>query len=214
MTFLEMQDEVFLRLAENSSSPTFWSRDEVKAALNDGYEEISDATEWYERNQVINLLSNRTYYDLRSVLSADTFLTPKRCLNSQTDRWLTPTSIRDMDTQLYRRWEVITVTEPERMFQRGLWWLGVFPQKGADSGTLRFYFTAIPPPLSADGDEPGFPEEFHYGLIEYAIGDLLGQEAESGKAIGKWGEYLGFEAGLGSYVDGRISLDRVTTLRG
>src|SRR5260221_506910 len=181
MTLLEMETEVFRRLNENSVSPDFWTKADVDEALNDGYEELSDSSEWYERSVSISLLDHRPYYDLRTVLDADTILSPGRCYNVQTSRWLNPTHVRDLDYHTYRQWEGIATGQVEKFFQRGLWWMGVFPQNSDDTGWVRFYYTAMPEALANASDVPGFPQEFHYAIIEYAVGDLLGQEAETKK---------------------------------
>ena len=214
MTLAEMRTEVFRRLNESSVSPDFWSEADVDEALNDGLAEISDASEWFERHASIPALHQRPYYDLRTVLQDDTILAPGRCLNVQTNRWIEPTYVRDLDYHTYRRWESIATGQMERMFLRGLWFLGFFPQASADSGYVRLWYKAIPPPLVNATDEPGFPREFHYGLVEYAVGDLLGQEGETKKALTKWAAYQQKEDGLTAYTDKRQAKDRINALHG
>ncbi len=209
----EIREEVFTRLNVELSSPVYWTADDVNESINDGYEEISDASEWYERNAVIPLLSNRTYYDLRSTLN-DGFLSPRRCFNNQTNRWLSAVHLRELDMHTYRRWEILTVTEPEKMFMRGLWWFGVFPKKGADAGTLKFYYSAIPPALLQDTDSPGFQNESHYGLVEYALFDLLIQDGEVAKAMTHFKQYQEYEAALALDINRRIQGDKVNRLKG
>ena len=213
MLFSELQTEVFRRLDEDSSSPAFWSLADVKTAINEGYEEMSDASEWYERNANLTLLSKRTYYDLRTALGSEQVLTLKHAYNQTTRRWLYPGELRELDYRTFHQWEDIT-GEPEQFFLRGLFWLGTFPKQTADLGSLKLYYTAIPLALSDDADEPGFPEEFQYGLVEYAIGDLLAQEAETQKALAHFDEYLNYEAGLTAWTEGRIALDRIPRLNG
>lgn len=206
MTFAEQKTEVFRRLNESSSSPTYWTEEDVEDALNDGYAEMSDASEWYERNASINKLKNRTYYDLRTNLS-DTFLAPRRCFNPQTNQWLAPISVRTLDFKTYRQWE-LNPGEPQKMFMRGLWWLGTYPKSGADSGTLELYYTAMPDAMIDDADEPTFPLEFHLGIVAYALYELKYQERETAAALRYFAEYLTLETGLKSYVERRTSLDR------
>ena len=213
MTFSELQAEVFRRLDEDSSDAAFWSVDDVKTALNEGYEEMSDASEWHEQSANLPQLSKRTYYDLRTALGADSPLTVKHLYNATTRRWIYPGDLRELDYRTFCQWEEIT-GEPEQFFLRGLFWLGTFPKATADSGTIKVYFTALPPALSDDGDEPGFSEEYQYGIVEYAIADLLAQEAETQKARAHFSEYLTYEAGLKAWTEGRISLDRINRLNG
>ena len=214
MTLAEMRTEVFRRLNESSVSPDFWTEADVDESLNDGLDEISDASEWYERHASIPLLNRRPYYDLRTALQDDTILCPGRMLNVQTSRWMQPTHVRDLDYHTYRRWESIAVSQPEKAFLRGLWWLGFFPQSGSDDGFVRFWYKAMPPHLVNASDEPGFPQEFHYGLVAYAIGDLFGQDGETQKALMWWQKYGEYEAGLKAYADGRQKVDRIEALNG
>lgn len=213
MTFLELQTEVFRRLDESSSAPAFWTVADVKAALNEGYEEMSDASEWYEWNANLPLLSKRTYYDMRRAFGGDVVFTLKHAYNSTTRRWLYPVDLRELDYRTFSQWEDIT-GEPESFFVRGLFWLGTFPKQTADLGSLKVYFTSLPPALVADTDEPGFSQDFQYGLVEYALGDLLSQEAETQKALNHFREYLTYEAGLVGWTEGRIALDRIPRLNG
>ena len=90
MNFGELKAEVFRRLEESSSSPVYFTESEVEDALNEGYEEISDASEWTETSIEIALLPGQIYYWIGhpSVLA----LTPKQAFNNQNSRWLTWTT--------------------------------------------------------------------------------------------------------------------------
>ena len=206
MDFGELKTEVFRRLNESSSSPVYWTEADVEESLNDGYQELADATEWYERHVTMDLLSHRTYYDMRYV-AEDTWLGPRRCFNNQTSRWLDPSNVNDFDSERVK-WED-NGGEPQRFFMRGSWWFGVWPQPDADSGTLRLYYSGTPPTLTADADTIEIPLEFQEGVIEYAVYDLLAQEAETAKALSHWNAYKVFETALKAWVGGRLSPDRV-----
>jgi len=205
MTFGEMQTEVFRRISESSSSPAFWTVADVKTAINEGYQEFSDASEWYERSTAFTL-TNELYYNL-SVRISDSILSIKRAFNDQTKRWLDPVNINDLDNRTYVRWEAVT-GEPQMMILRGLWWLGMFPKQSA--GTVTLSYSAMPPVMVLAADTPAIPEEFHYAFINYAVYDLLAQEAETDKALKFWGDYLLFQEAFQRYVQKRISFDRVS----
>lgn len=207
MNYSEMQSEVRTRI--NEATANFYSDDDIKDALNEGLMELSDATEWYERMTNIPLWKHRTYFDLRELLS-DTFLAPKRCINHQTGKWLEPTSVRTQDRRA-AQWEV-TAAEPLELFMRGIWWMGFYPKPPNDTGHARLYFSALPPEMSSDTDEPEMPEEYHMGIVAYAIYDLLCQDAETAKALFWWNEYLGYERDLYSTVQSRITKDKVGIL--
>ena len=209
MTLAELRAEVFRRLNESSTSPTFWTATDIDAALNDGYAEISDAAEWYERTFTVDLLTDRLYYDLRTVWT-EPILAVKKVFNVQTNRWMTPSRVADFDRRSLR-WEAITGS-PDSWVQRGFWWLGLWPISTADSGTVQVTASAIPPALVGDDDEPGFAQTLHLGLVKFALAELWGQDAEATKALAAWNDYLQYEAALVGYTDGRLSSPLVRTV--
>ncbi|RPJ54954.1 MAG: hypothetical protein EHM23_27670 [Acidobacteria bacterium] len=211
MTFAELKTEVFRVLKENSTTPVYWSAQDVEDSLNEGLETISEASEFYETNTTVSLQANQTYYDLKD-LAGDGFLRVTRVWNTQTSRWLAPTDVRKLDGA-YRQWEKNT-GEPQKWFVRGLWHLGVWPKADATSGTVKVYHRSLPAALSATTDTPAFQREFHQGLVRYAAYDLLAQDGETRKALTQYEQYLGFENRLKAYVGGRISVDRIGGFRG
>jgi len=212
MTFLEMQTEIFTRLEENSSSPRFWALADVKAALNDGLEEISDSSEWMEKNYVVPHVADQLYYDLSSSLGSDVVLTPKHAFNNQTNRWIEFKDVRDLDNERLE-WEEVT-GEEEKCVLRGLWQLGIFPHSSDALGSFTLYYTALPASMIGDADTPGFPDEYHYGIVEYALGDLFAQERDYVKALQHFNEFRGYDQRLKRYVESRIARDRVSYFRG
>lgn len=199
MNFGEIQRKVRRRL--NESTTAFYSDDDIKKAINAGYLEMADATEFYERQAMIPMLKQRTYYDL-SLILPDTFLSPRRAYNPETSRWLDPIDPRGLDYHTYVQWE-LTQGPPEKYLMRGNWWLGVFPKPTQDSAGIRFYYTSIPPEFTDDSDIPAFPREFHEGLTDYALCHLLAQERETQKAISYWTSFQNTQNALAAYVDGR-----------
>jgi hypothetical protein len=202
VTFADIKTEIGRRLAEVSGR-VFWTDAEIATAANDGYAEISDQCEWFESHVDIALLNDHWYYDLRTVIGGD-LLSVKPAFDRQTNRWLLPSSVRLLDAG-DRRWERVT-GEPQREFLRGLWWLGFYPRIQADVGLIKQYYTALPPVLVEDLDEPGFPDTFHYGLVEFALTDLWAQDGEAALALQAWAEYLRIEGDLASWVGHRASV--------
>lgn len=211
MNFQEMQTEVFRRLDEDSVSPAFWSLVDVKQAINEGYDDLSELTEWRETSSSLSL-ANSNYYDL-STLVSDVVLTLYSVRNAQTSKFLDQGTVKQLDTW-YRRWEAVIGGEPERYWIRGLYWLGMFPNKGAASGTVTLYYTALPAALSANADTPGFPQEFHLALVDYAVYDLLCQDREYEKAARLWASYQERVAKLRRYVQGRAEIPLTRRLGG
>src|ERR1043165_2545761 len=96
MTFGEMKALVSRRLAEVNGR-TFWTDADIAEALNAGYLELSDACEWNEQRVTIDLLNDRPYYDLRTIIG-DRFLAVRPAYNLQTSRWLIPPVARRLVT--------------------------------------------------------------------------------------------------------------------
>jgi hypothetical protein len=203
MTRAELRTEVFRRLQESATTPVFWTVTDVDAALDEAYNAISDATGWCETWVTVDLLHLRPAYDLRT-LTSKTPLSIGKAFNDQTNRWLQPTSVRDLDSG-NRRWEA-TTGEAARVWARGLWWLSYYPKADTDSGTVTQYLTVLPDAMTADTDVPGFPDTLHYGLVEYAVSDLWAQDAEVNKALQSWQEYLTYEGGLTAFMQGRAAV--------
>lgn len=213
MNLGQLRTNVLRRLHEASTAPVFWSEDDVDEAINEGYEELADAAEFHESHLTIKKLSERTYYDMRAIPQRK-FLRPSRCFNPQTNKWLDPISLNDLDLRTYRRWEEIAIGEPESQFMRGLWWFGVFPQASEDGVFLRLYYIGLPDPLEEDWDEPEFAKEFHPALEEYALYDLLSQDGETQLALERWKEFLGYQAALTDSMQTRANPDRIRVIRG
>jgi hypothetical protein len=203
MTKAELRDETKRRLAEAQPS-VFWSDADVDAAVALGYQELSDASEWNELWIDITLLQDRPYYDLRYVIP-DTLLSIKPCFDRNTNRWLIPSTVRELDMN-DRRWERAT-DRPQRIFLRGLYWLGLFPRIQSDgSKDLKQYYTALPPPLVDEWDEPGFPDTFHMTIVDFAETDLWAQDGETTLATAAWGRYESGEKALIAWVQERSAV--------
>lgn len=200
MTFGEMKAEVFRLLRESSSSPVMWAEADVEQALNEGYMELSDETEWYERYQTVEILDKQPYYDART-LFRHPFLRISAAYNFQTSRWLIPASPQEFDRS-DRRWQERNA-EPEFFFTRGLWWLCYWPVKPVNSGTIKQYYKALPPALAEEDDVPGFHSSLHYALVEYALADLYSQDGEPSMTWEHFKRYMEYEAKMSDQTGNR-----------
>lgn len=209
MNLSELEAAVFRGLDESQTSPVYWSQTDVDAALNEGVECLAEASEYNELSETLGLTAARTYYNLKALLTvADRFLRVTRIWNPVASRWMEIVTIRELDEETYARWER-TPGEPQNAIIRGLWWLGIFPRPTASTGTLTVYFAALPVPLALPTDTPGFPQEWHRGIVHYALYDLLAQSGETAKAIEHFKHFLEYQAGLVAYVKQRMRKDRV-----
>lgn len=201
MTKAELRAEVKRRLAE-VRSPVFWTDADVDTAVALGYQELSDASEWNEVWQDIDVLDNRPYYDVRTIFGND-FLSIKPIFDRSTNRWLIASTVRMLDMN-DRRWEGAT-DRPQRVFMRGLFWLGLYPRLQADdtAGQLKAFITTLPAPLVDEWDEPGLPDTFHFGICDFAETDLWAQDGEADLAVAAWERYLRVETALTQWVQHR-----------
>lgn len=209
MNFAELESETFTRLAESSSAPVVWSVEEVHRAINSGYAEISEASEWYERVYNFPTLAGRVYYDLRTNLSGELPLALLAVYVPGINRWLSIYSVREFDYMLFRQWERTQGSFAERCILRGAFWFGVQPTPTVDGAPVQVRATALPRPLVYAFDEPGFPVEFHYGIVNYAVYELKALERETAVALSYYADYLADEDGLTAYVEDRQSRDKV-----
>lgn len=202
MMLKDMRAEVFRRLVEVAEAPVYFTPEEVDASINLGYAELSDESEWNEAFLELDLLEERPYYDLRTIVG-ESFLSIRPIFDNQTNRWLIPSSVREFDAR-DRRWERAT-GEPQRVIFQGLWWLGLFPRIQGDVGTLKVYHTALPTPLADEDDEPGFPDLFHYSCVDFAVADLFAQDGETQFCLLAWAQYIAGEQKLRAWVQDRAA---------
>jgi hypothetical protein len=201
VTYEEIKTEVRRRINEVSS--TWWTDAEIEDAIHEAEDEFADGTEWCERFQSIDILEDRPYYDLRTVVRRN-FLVAGPTFNDTTNRWLIPISHRDLSLS-DRRWEQ-RIAEPAYVQIRGLWYLGLFPVQSGDTGSVKQYYRGLPDHMSEDEDEPGFHITYHQALIEYAVADLLSQDNETDLTLMTWKKYLEYEEGARLYYLGRIQV--------
>lgn len=207
MTLGEARAFVVRRLEEVAgASAVFWSSDDIDNSLNEGYAEISDASEWLEKSGTVSWTSANTdrYFDMFTELE-QCYLNIGPAFNNTTSRWLHPTHTRLVD-EADSRWGTRGPGESDYLFMRNLWWVRYHPRP--TTGSILQYYIAIPTRLCMDSDTPGFPAQFHQGLVEYALYDLWSQDGETDLALEAWGEYLRYEAALTDFRKSRISTAR------
>jgi hypothetical protein len=211
MTFQEMIDDVTRRMEETVGSPIHFTLAEIQSSINDGIEELSDATEFYERTFTLTCRPYATYYDLRTLVPSDpTILRVVSIWNPTRNQWLDPMTTQDLDYRTSRQWELVN-GDPRMWFMRGMWWLGIFPTSTADPGpALGVQYRALHPRMTDPTEVPQqLPEDQHSCLVDYAMYDLLSKDAETQKAINYWNLYFEREKIVAARVGSRISRDRL-----
>jgi hypothetical protein len=201
MNFGEIKTEIYTRVEDSESAPVYYAESQVNTSVNNCYEEMSEWAGWYESQAPLSLAANTIYYDMwnAATFTGGTFLWAKRVFNSQTRRFINPGHYRDLDLNNFE-WER-AIGEPDIWFMRGTSWFGTFPHKTSASGTLVMDFVGMPPPLVLDADIPGFPQEFHNGLIEGSLADLYAQDREWKKAKPHWELYKASRKALKEYTN-------------
>lgn len=193
MNLGQLQASVFRRLEEENVSGR-WSQSDVNDAINEGLEELSDATEFYEQSSILKLRDEATYYDLRTALPS-TVLRITAIYDSTTNRWLIPADVSDFDYYGVRQWELAR-GNPINFLVRGLWWLGLFPAI-ATGYSIRVQYRGIHPPLQYSTESPQqLPETYHSSLVDYAVYTLLADDNEASAAMRYWQRYKAAESEL------------------
>ena len=182
-------------------------------AYNDALDEVSDATEVYELNVTITARKWATYHDLRGMLPTSA-LRITAVFNVSNGKWLDPTTTRELDDTLGRRWER-NVDYPRWWFMRGLFHLGIHPTVGVDDWKLRVYFSAMLPHVELNGglstgltSSPNLPDDFDDAIERYMLSSLFSDFREGGKAVFHWQEYQQEETGLKDHSEKRMSRER------
>lgn len=217
MKFIDLQEEVLGRLAESLTTPVFNRYADVQDALNEAYQHLAEATEFYEvtfdkiidRDEAIDD-GSQMYYDLSMILEQD-YLALRRVQNADTGRWMDSISVRQLDGS-FRQWEQV-VNTPEKLVHRGLTIVGFWPVAPTGS-TIHFIVSAIPPILGVDNEYPRCGAEFLEAMLEYALYYLYTTEREYDKAMAAYGRYVGLEDKLRNETANRVGRDTVHRMGG
>lgn len=210
-TAQEIITTVQSRLRADSSE--FWSDQDLVDAYNDALDEIADATEIREIWVPMKRKKWATYTDMRGVLPT-VALRVTGIWNPIADKWLDPTTPRELDNSVGRGWEEIVDTA-RWWFMRGMWHLGVFPVAGDDLSPLRVYCSALFPHVSLTGGLStglGVRAEVlpaaETAIENYMLSTMLSDRGETQKAISYWQDYQVGEKGLKEAHEFRMQRDR------
>lgn len=207
MNRLELRTAVIRALS--SANPTVdYSVADVNTLLDEAYEHLSDISECHETTYTLTC-DGSLVYNLWTLSGIDP-LTVRAVRDPTIGRWLEPLSVRELDGQ-HRQWERVTASALY-WFIRGLYHFGTYPRPL--SGTLTIYHTAIAPAMSSDSAEPIFPKEFHKGLVEYVLFEMLADNRENEKASLHYGRYLEVIIQLANWKNSRMSRDRMEVMGG
>lgn len=190
MNFEELQAEVFRRLQEDSGAPVFWSVDDVKAAINEGYLDLCEQAGNIERTAEIQCVGGLHLMDVRTALPYP-FLGLRRALSRTLSTPLRFATVKGVD-DIERRWEMST-SSPRRIMMRGPYTIGLYPIPDANED-FKISWTSLPDEMVLDEDEPELDPDLQEGVVWYALYDLKAQEDEPDIALANWNKYLEFVA--------------------
>lgn len=196
--------------AEAGGSDVRWSDANLLTFINEGLENLAEATGFYERYVTIPLSAGRTYYDLRG-FAPETVVSVTSVWNTSRTQWLEPISKLRLDTS----WRSATGS-PLAYWTAGIYWLGVYPFPDEDdTGSLRVHFKGIPVRFThTQGVLSDLPDHFYPALEDYVLYEMAAADGNSTRALVHWKAYVEREAALSSFVDKRIGASRSGALGG
>ena len=165
MTRSDIRTRILEGLNESSSSPTFWSKAQVDAVIQDAQEVMAQEVGGIKRSAIAALQEGTTYYHTRGI--APDMMVPTRIWIPSLNRRLTATNIGEIDA-FHERWHTVT-GDPEYWFSMGWDWFGIYPHPSAGGGTMRVDYVAWPQTMLDDDDEPEFLRADHDALTLYGV---------------------------------------------
>ena len=204
MNFAELISETFRRIGEDETAQVYWSEQDVKDSLNEGYLDFCEQTRCFSREAEITAIDHLGYSDLRTMLPYP-FLGLRRIYGKLLNAPLIATTVKSRDDN-DNRWQMITGVV-RRWFVSGLYWLGFWPPPDS-SEIFRVVWTSLPDRLENDADEPQVPVQFQEALLHYAVYDLKIQEDEMKNALAAWQDYITLVALGKQYVANQIRAPR------
>jgi len=205
MTKIEILDKVRGNLYDTGM--VHWEKSDLDDAIQDGYNEIALFTQCIETVDTLSLVGNLTYYKMQDYFSD--YYRPIAMWNNQTNKWLEPISIMELN-EWHPRWETL-IGEPMFFSPIGLEYVSIVKKPATTAGSLLVFYASTANTL-ADGTTPTIPEGSHNVLEDYATAILLDQNLEYTKAKNYYDDY---EQKIGDIVrnlNKRSMPDRLMTL--
>jgi len=204
MTFAELIAETFRRIGEDQSAQVYWSAQDVKDSLNEGYLDFCEQTRCYSREADVVVIDHLGFLDLRTLLPYP-FLGMRRIYSRMISRPLEATTVKARD-DIDNRWQMAS-SAVRRWFLSGLYWLGLYPVPDSAEG-YRIVWASLPDKMANDLDVPEVPVQFQEALIHYATYDLKVQEDEFKNGMDAWKDYVTAVALAKVYVANQIRAPR------
>jgi len=193
-----------VRIQYEAESTVRWSTKAIGDAINEGLDEFSEATRFYERHVTIPVGNLRSYYDLRGLLP-ESAIGVSSVWNSERGDWLNPLD----PAELRSRWEQSTGT-PQSFFMRGLFWMGVWPRPETTVGFHRVYFAGHAPHFThPQAVLMDLLDDYVPALEQYAMYEMAAQDGETTRALIHFDEVQKRSTQIKNFVERRIVAARV-----
>ena len=187
-----------VRTRFEAESTVRWSNADIWAAVNEGLDELSEATRFVERVASIPVVEGRNFYDLRGYVPDD-FVALRAVWSTTRSDWLRPSS----EGLLHTRWEE-DPGDPDAFFRRGWCWMGVHPHASGSSGYFRAHLTCLAPQLNHDQAVfADLPDDLIPALEDYGLYELQSQDGETELSLEHWKDLVNRQRTLNDFVEDR-----------
>jgi len=181
-----LEKQVLRIIGESVSSPDVYSDIQpIRDSINDAIQEIIVVTGGYRERYSIPMVANKTFYRLSLhngemgwVVSC--WMVNKKFPLSQTD--LTMLNRNDP------RW-LTRKGYPEEYFPIGNNVLGLYPKPTASSDILEVDMVVIPFPYTNDNYRVKLRDEFHFGLVNFAVSEYFAGTGDAKRASEHYAAY-------------------------
>ena len=207
----ELYEEVLTDYNESVSAPRVVSVQEVRDAINEGLDDLSMYTSFYETSRVVDLPAGRVYHNVAGALGEDVMYIT-RAQNRLNSFWMDAESQLSMDGRVYSQWES-NVGEPCTFIPIDITWFAVHPTREDDGARIRMFCIAIHPHLTSDEAVPDLPPDMHIALRKFALAELCLLDHEMDLYDAFFTEYAFLREKLAERVRGRFARDRVAGVR-
>jgi hypothetical protein len=211
--------QTIARVQVNLEDPAekFFKISDYVRAYNEALDEISEATEINESSVYVKRRKWAVYTDLRGALPP-VALRITSIWNPLSQKWLDPTTVRELDETVGRDWERRT-DQTRWWFMRGLWFLGAYPAPGDDMSPLRVHFSALLPHIVQEGglvsglsSSPNLPPDFHEAIENYMMYKMLVERKEVDKALEYYKRFSAQIPSLNDVGSNRMRRDRIAKM--
>ena len=153
------------RLDEDTTTSVFYTPASVLDSINKAQRFFCLLTHCLERTKTFELTANQTFYTITDDADFSDFLLPLRVTTGGVR--VQPKTIHQLDG-LSATWRSTPGT-PTSYGMLGMYLLFTYPRYDVGSQSLSITYVAEPTALTADGNTPEIPTEFHQYLPDFAI---------------------------------------------